>query len=71
MSATLVQAIDEAFNTRELFKIRILDGAPVDARTAASEISDRLPDVHIAQVIGRTLVLYRPFPEDPRIRLPS
>jgi RNA-binding protein len=70
VSASLVQAIDEAFNTRELFKIKILEGAPLTARDAVAEITDRRPDVHIPQVIGRTLVLYRPFPEHPEIRLP-
>lgn len=71
VSASVAQAIDEAFNSRELLKIKILDSAPLTARDAATEITDRLPDVHIPQVIGRTLVLYRPFPEAPEIRLPG
>jgi RNA-binding protein YhbY len=43
----------------------------MDARAAARAITDRLPDVHVTQVIGRTIVLYKPFDEDPRIRLPD
>ena len=29
-----------------------------------------LAETHVAQTIGRTIVLYRPFPDDPEIRLP-
>jgi RNA-binding protein len=65
-----IGALDEAFNTRELLKVKVLEGAPLDARAAADEIGRRLPEVQVAQVIGRTIVAYRPFPEDPEIRLP-
>lgn len=66
----VIDAIDEAFNTRELFKVKVLEGAPVDAREAADAIRQRVDGAFIPQVIGRTIVLYRPFPEDPEIRLP-
>ena len=48
----------------------MLEGAPVDAREAADAIRQRVEGAFIPQVIGRTIVLYRPFPEDPEIRLP-
>lgn len=66
----MVEAITEALTTRELLKVKVLDGAPVAAREAGDALRERIPDVFVPQVIGRTVVLYRPFPEDPEIRLP-
>lgn len=71
VSDAVTESIDEAFNTRELFKVKVLDTAPVDVDEAAAAIAARIPDVHVPQTIGRTLVLYRPFPDDPEIRLPG
>lgn len=62
--------MEEALNTRELLKVKVLEGAPLDARAAAESLRGRVPDAHVPQVIGRTIVLYRPFAEDPDIRLP-
>jgi RNA-binding protein len=66
-----MDALDEAFNTRELLKVKVLESAPVDARAAAEAITDHSPAVQVPQVIGRTIVLYRPSPENPGIRLPD
>jgi len=68
---TFAHALTEAFNTRELLKVRVLEGAPQDAPATAAILATRLPDVHVAQVIGRTIVVYRPFPDDPHIQLPG
>ena len=67
----MIQSIDEAFNTRELLKVKVLDTAPVDVDQTAAAIAASLPEIHVPQTIGRTVVLYRPFPEDPEIRLPD
>ena len=67
----VLSTVDEAFNTRELLKVKVLQGAPEDARDTADALVARLPDVHVAQTIGRTVVLYRPFPEEPEIELPE
>ena len=67
----VLASIVDAFNTRELLKVKLQETAPTDARGAADEISDRLPDVHPVQTIGRTVVLYRPHPDEPEIRLPD
>lgn len=67
----LLNTVEEAFNTRELLKVRVLEGAPDDARETADRIADGLDDVHVAQTIGRTVVLYRPDPDDPEIELPG
>jgi RNA-binding protein len=61
----------EAFNTRELLKIKVLESAPESARDMADRIVAEMEDVHVAQTIGRTVVLYRRHPDKPEIRLPG
>lgn len=65
-----VTSVREAFNTREVLKVKVLDSAPAGVHGTAEELAARLKDVRLVQVIGRTLVLYRPDPDDPEIELP-
>lgn len=66
----VTRSVDEAFNTRELLKVKVQEGAPVDAATAGETLARSVFGAHLVQVIGRTIVLYRPSPDDPEIRLP-
>jgi RNA-binding protein len=66
----VVDSVREAFNTRELLKLKVHETAPVDVDAAASEIAGSIRHAHVAQTIGRTMVLYRPFPDDRVINLP-
>lgn len=68
--ATLTSIL-EAFNTRELMKVKVLESAPEKARDTGDAIVARLEGVHLAQTIGRTVVLYRRHPDKPEIRLPG
>lgn len=61
----VLEAVAEAFNTRELLKVKVLDGAPGDVDETADEIRDGLEGIHVVQTIGKTMVLYRPFPDGP------
>lgn len=61
----------EAFNTRELLKMKVLESAPEGARAMADRIVAEMDDIHIAQTIGRTVVLYRRHPDKPEIKLPK
>ena len=65
MTERAVEAVSEAFNTREILKVKVLDSAPADAGTTGEALASRIEDAHLVQVIGRTVVLYRPDPEDP------
>lgn len=67
----VLQSIEEAFNTRELLKLKVLENAPLGARETADAIVEGMEGVAVAQTIGRTVVLYRPFPEEPEIELPG
>ncbi|MDX1494404.1 MAG: YhbY family RNA-binding protein [Longimicrobiales bacterium] len=71
VTPAVLDSILDAFNTRELLKVKLQESAPLNVREAADEISSRLDDVHAVQTIGRTAVLYRPDPEDPEIELPG
>jgi len=66
----VIESVAEAFNTRELFKVRVLDSAPEDPRTTADQIMARVSKVEVPQTVGRTVILYRPDPDDPEIKLP-
>jgi RNA-binding protein len=70
LSETALRGILEAFNTRELLKVKVLESAPEGARETGDAIALRLESVHVAQTIGRTVVLYRRHPDKPEIQLP-
>ncbi|MDP9348897.1 MAG: ribosome assembly RNA-binding protein YhbY [Gemmatimonadota bacterium] len=66
-----VRAVEDAFNTRELLKVKVLEAAPTNVREAGAELASRIKGAALVQTIGRTAVLYRPHPEKPEIRLPQ
>lgn len=65
------RVVEDAFNTRELLKIKVLDTAPESAKDTGTTLAARVSGGHLVQVIGRTVVLYRPYPEKPDIKLPG
>jgi RNA-binding protein len=70
LSDAVLTSIKEAFNTRELVKIRILDNANEPPRDMAHAIADRLDGVQVVHTMGWTVTLYRPDPDEPQIELP-
>ena len=71
VDASTVAAVQDALSTRELMKVKVLDTAPDGALETGDALVKSLEDTHLVQVIGRTLILYRPYPEQPEIRLPN
>ncbi len=67
VSEAVVGAIDEALTTHELIKVRL--HAPEDKKTTAKELAERTQSA-LCGVVGHTVILYRPDPEEPRIELP-
>ena len=55
--------IDEAFNNKTLIKVKILDTCEDDRKVIATRLS-RLKDTELVQLLGRTILLYRPLKED-------
>lgn len=70
VSDPFLRSLEEALNTRELLKIKVLETAPEGAREVGDLLQERIQGLQVPQTIGRTVVLYRPFPDEPGIRLP-
>jgi RNA-binding protein len=66
-----LRSLEDALRTRELLKIKVLENAPEGAHETADALVERVEGMHVAQTIGRTVVLYRRHPEKPEIRLPK
>ncbi len=68
LTAEVVRATDEALAKHELVKVRIQEGCLEDRKVVAAELA-AATGAAIAQVLGRTFLLYRPA-EEPVIKLP-
>jgi RNA-binding protein len=65
-----VQAIDDALTAHELVKVRLATECPEDR----DDLGERLAPLvkgEIAQTLGRTLLIYRRHPKEPKIVLPK
>ena len=70
LTPEVIEAVSEALNTRELFKIAVLKNCMDDPREIAQVVAERTHS-QVVQVIGKKIVLYKPFKKDPKIILPS
>lgn len=66
----VLNSINESFNTRELVKITLLENSGLESKKVISELADRL-GAESVQYIGRKVVLYKKFSENPVIVLPK
>ena len=72
ISETLVQSCDEGLQAHELIKIKLGQNCPVNKKEAAQELAAQT-ESHLIQLIGKTILLYRPNSElgrDKAISLP-
>jgi RNA-binding protein len=65
---TLLQETDAALERHELIKIKLLESSMTDRKEAAAELAENV-NAEIAQILGRTFLLYRKSRE-PKITLP-
>ena len=56
---TVVQSIEDGFNTQELLKIRVLEGSPEDKKEVAGIVSKKSGST-VIQIIGNTILIFRP-----------
>lgn len=70
ITETLIEATRAALKTHELIKVRVQSEAPIDRREAAQALADATESV-LAQVLGRTFLLYKRAPKNPKIVLPK
>ena len=67
VSDALVRAAGEQLEAHELIKVRILEG---NDRHETAELLAQKSGAEVAQVLGRTALLYRRRKEKPAIELP-
>ena len=59
----VVRSALEALSNRELIKVKVLEGAPVDVREGASELAARVEGAEVVGVIGKVFVMWRERPD--------
>jgi RNA-binding protein len=70
LTAAVLSAIDGALLTHELIKVRVTGNDELSASELSTEVEQRTRST-VAQVIGKTLVVYRARKKDPVIVLPK
>jgi RNA-binding protein len=70
VSDAVVAQADAQLTAHELVKVRIGDNAPEDRHDTAEALAERT-HAELAQVLGRTALLYRARAEEPTIVLPE
>lgn len=70
ITPTMVQALDDAIEKRELIKISVLKNCMDDPRELADIVAERTHS-NVVIVIGKKIVLYRPNKKNPKIVLPK
>jgi RNA-binding protein len=66
----VVTAIDQALSDHELVKVKVGEAAGLDRHAAADQIAAQTRS-EVAQVLGNIVLLYRPDPDEPQIKLPE
>ena len=62
----VVGSVDEALLAHELIKVRLHE--PTDKKRAARLLAERT-DAALCGLVGHTVILYRPHPDDPKIEI--
>lgn len=70
LTPELIEAVAEAFNTRELIKISVLKNCIDEPKIIAQMLAERTRS-QVVQVIGKKIVLYKESKEHKKIELPK
>jgi RNA-binding protein len=68
ISEGVLRAVDQALLDHELVKVRLHE--PEEKKAAARQLAEST-GAALCGLVGHTVILYRPHPEDPRIELPA
>ncbi|MFD2116284.1 ribosome assembly RNA-binding protein YhbY [Paenibacillus yanchengensis] len=66
----LVRHIEEAIEVRELIKVSVLNNCADDAKEIGVELAEQSSS-ELVQVIGKTIILYKPSQNHRQIELPN
>jgi RNA-binding protein len=69
ISEAFISNLEAELEHHELIKIKILDNAPGDKKSFSLPI-EKAVNCSVVGLIGKTLLLYKPFKEEPQIKLP-
>lgn len=69
LTSGALRTIDEALGHHELVKVKLLTECPEDRDEVAARMGADLK-AHVAQIVGRIVLLYRRHPKKPVIHLP-
>jgi RNA-binding protein len=70
LTDALIAAVEQALADHELIKLKVGESSPVDRHEAAEALAEET-GAEVAQVLGRTLLLFRRNPEDPKVEVPD
>lgn len=70
VTPALVAQTNACLLSHELIKVKVLESADTDAQETAQALA-QATGAGVAQVLGKTVLLYRAHPEDPVIQLPE
>ena len=59
VSETVITTLDEVLTAHELVKVKLQEACPLDRREAAAQLA-AATGAAVAQVLGKTILLYRP-----------
>jgi len=65
---SVVDAVEAALLDHELIKVRLHE--PEDKRSLADDLA-RKSGATLCGLVGHTVILYRPHPKEPRIKVPA
>lgn len=69
LTENIKKELENNFEARELVKVKLQEGADLDAKAVANELAEEL-GAEFVQAIGRKFVLYRESKENKQIELP-
>ncbi|MDF1563911.1 MAG: ribosome assembly RNA-binding protein YhbY [Deltaproteobacteria bacterium] len=65
----VIRAAEVALLDHELIKVRVRE-APENQKVVGAKLAEAC-DAELVQVLGKTFLLYRAHPEEPKIKLPD
>ncbi len=68
INAAVISATEEALTAHELIKVKLQEGCLSDRKSVAAALAEAT-DAAVAQVLGKSILLYRPSDEH-KIKLP-
>ena len=70
IAANVLTQLDGALTSRELVKVKLLESCPLGTAECAEELA-QAAGAAVAQILGHTILLYRPHPERPVLEWPA